>query len=62
MCWSHHLSGPRPSLPDPDHAKVHQQPADTRHAKPHHVSQTSQPVAGEVPGSGGRLEGRDRRN
>lgn len=55
-------SGSGPGLPDPEHPKGHQQPADTRHAKPPHVYQNSQPVTGKIPGSGGGLEGRDRGN
>lgn len=54
--------GPGPGLPDPDNAKDHQQSADPRHAEPPYVDQASQPVPGKIRGSGGGLEGRDRRN
>lgn len=56
------MSGSRPGVPDPNYTKVYQQLVDTGHAKPHHVSQTSQPVAGKVPRSGRWLEGRDGRD
>lgn len=54
--------GPGPGLPVPEHPTGHQQPADTWHAKPPHVDQTSQSVTGTLPGSGGGLEGSDRGN
>lgn len=61
-CHFDHCSppGPGPGLPVPEHPTGDKQPADTRHAKPPHVDQTSQPVARTLPGSGGGLEGRDR--
>lgn len=61
--WSLSLApGPGPGLPGPGHPTDHQQPADARHAKPHHVDQTAQPVTGKIHGPSGGLEGRDRGN